>query len=207
MKHRRASSAPDQIILANVDWAGTKLTPLEDSDLDLLYAWQNAPGIRDLTMGFRFPVQKDAVRHWLQEIREENSKSRIVYAIRRKSSFAGVIQLHAIDPYQRKALLGIFVGSPNERNQGVGSVSTALLLDYAFNGLDFRKVGLEVFSANHSAVRLYEKLGFVREGVKRKDYFIDGQCFDTLLFGMLREEFRLAIPKEANRLIASVETH
>jgi UDP-4-amino-4,6-dideoxy-N-acetyl-beta-L-altrosamine N-acetyltransferase len=187
--------------LANAPWANIRLTPVEESDIDTFHEWQNAPDIRDLTMGFRFPVQKDAVRDWLKGIREQNAGSRVVFAIRNKSALIGTISLHAIDPFQRKSLLGLYIGDSRERNQGAGSVATALLLDYAFNGLDFRKVGLEVLSANDGAVRLYERLGFVREGVKRQDHFIDGKCYDTYLYGMLRDEFAIAIPAEANRLI------
>ena len=188
----------------NAQWANVKLTPIEDNDIDTLYEWQNAPNIRDLIMGFRFPIQKETIKDWVKSIREQNSKSRVVFAIRNKSALAGTIYLHNIDHYQRKSLLGIYVGNTNERNHGIGSITTTLLLDYAFNGLDFRKVGLEVLSTNMNAIRLYEKLGFVREGLKRKDYFIDGRYLDTYIYGILREEFDINIPSDAHRLIYSV---
>ena len=55
-----------------LDWQNTRLTPLQDSDLDLLYVWQNAPRLRDLTMGFRFPVQRETVKEWITIQREQN---------------------------------------------------------------------------------------------------------------------------------------
>ena len=81
-----------QSIKKTIDWAHIKLTPLEESDADLLYVWQNSPNTRDLTMGFRFPVQREAVKEWIKIQREQNAKSRVVFAIRQKENFVGTIQ-------------------------------------------------------------------------------------------------------------------
>src|SRR3954471_21673126 len=91
-----------------LDWQNTELTPLEESDLDLLYTWQNEPNIRDLTMGFRFPVQRETVKEWIRHQREQNAKSRIVFSNKTEYSSVGKSQLHSIDQYQRRASLGIF---------------------------------------------------------------------------------------------------
>lgn len=182
-------------------WQDVLLTPLDETDLDRLQEWQNAPGIRDLTMGFRFPVQKESVREWLRGIREQNSVSRIVFAIRLKSDLVGTVSLHGIDTYQRKASLGIFVGSQAQRSRGIGFVSTCLMADYAFNGLDFRRIGLDVMAENHGAIALYERVGFQREGTKREDYFVDGRYVDTHVYGLLKRDFTVEIPAQANRLL------
>ena len=63
-----------------IDWAHVKLMPLEESDVELLYVWQNASNIRDLTMGFRFPIQKETVKEWIKNQREHNARSRVVFS-------------------------------------------------------------------------------------------------------------------------------
>src|SRR5688500_7972191 len=87
-----------------IDWAHVRLMPLEESDVELLYVWQNASNIRDLTMGFRFPIQKETVKEWIKNQQEKNAKSRVVFAIRQEENLVGTIQLNNIDQYQRKAL-------------------------------------------------------------------------------------------------------
>ena len=191
----------EPIVTRGLPWEVVFLTPLEERDLDLIYSWQNSPSLRDLTMGFRFPIQKDAVRDWLKSIKEQNTRTRVVFAIRVRDALVGTISLHSIDQFQRKAFLGIYIGDSSERSKGIGYISTCLILDYAFNGLDFRKVSLEVVATNSSAIALYDRIGFVREGTRRKEYFVDGKCIDTHLYGMLKEEFGEIIPKAANRLV------
>jgi RimJ/RimL family protein N-acetyltransferase len=187
-----------------IDWDNIKLTPLEESDIDFLYVWQNAPNVRDLTMGFRFPVQKETVKEWIKNQREQNGKSRVVFAIRQGESLAGTIQLHGLEPYQRKALLGIYIGESAKRNAGMGFVSCALVIDYAFNGLNIRKIGLEVLSINQNAIALYEKLGFKKEGTKINDYFLDGQYLDVCIYGLQKADWKVTVPSRAHRLLGLV---
>ena len=48
---------------------------------------------------------------------------------------------------------------------------------------------LGVFSFNERAVRLYERLGFVREGVNREAYYLDYKWHDRILFSILEKEW------------------
>lgn len=187
-----------------IDWASITLTPLEEFDIDLLYIWQNASNVRDLTMGFRFPIQKETVKDWVKNQRERNGKSSAVFAIRQENSLVGTIQLNNIDLYQRKAMLGLYIGDSKKRNNGLGFVSSALVIDYAFNGLDMRKIGLEVLSINQNAIALYEKLGFRKEGTKVNDYFLDGQYLDVCIYGLQQAHWERCIPPTANRLIGAL---
>ena len=185
-------------------WADVFLTPLNDSDIGALYEWQNSARIRDLTMGFRFPVQTSAVERWMKEVEDQNSKSLVVYGIRVKTVLIGLVSLHHIDQYQRKSLLGIYIGNNEHQRKGVGFIATTLILDFAFNGLDFRKVGLEVVERNQNAISLYEKVGFVKEGTKREEYFVDGKYLNTHVYGILKNDFKINIPHDANRLLFSL---
>ena len=132
-------------------------------------------------MGFRFPVQREAVKEWIKNQREQNAKSRVVFAIREKENFVGTIQLNSMDQYQRRALLGIYVGETKKRNTGLGFISCSLLIDYAFNGLDIRKLGLEVLSINNNALVLFENLGFQKAGIKINEYFWAGHYLDVCI--------------------------
>lgn len=186
------------------DWANIRLTPIEETDLELFYQWQNSPDIRDMTIGYRFPVTREAARDWMRSLRDQNGIWRVSYAIQYQGVTVGLIGLHSLDFQQRRALLSVYVGQPGLRNRGIGRIALSLLLDYAFNTLDLRKVGLEVLADNVAAKPLYQKLGFTHEGTKRQECFIAGRPRDLDLYGMLREECRLDLPQTANRLVSSI---
>src|SRR5262245_33339540 len=47
------------------------------------------------------------------------------------------------------------------------------------------RIELEVLASNTNAIRLYEKLGFVHEGVKRRARYLDSAWDDNVLMAML----------------------
>jgi RimJ/RimL family protein N-acetyltransferase len=64
-----------------------------------------------------------------------------------------------------------------------------LALDFAFRELNLHRICLTVFSYNPAAIKLYESLGFTREGVYREHLQRDGQRHDMILYGLLRREW------------------
>ena len=52
--------------------------------------------------------------------------------------------------------------------------------------LNVRRLGLVVFADNDRAIRLYETLGFQREGVMRELGFKRGTYVDAVVMGRLR---------------------
>ena len=89
----------------------------------------------------------------------------------------------------RSAELQIRLGEAAERGQGYGTEVVRLLLDFAFKDLNLHRVYLHVFSTNTAVIRVYEKVGFVREGLLRKAAHINGAYVDVLVMGILREEY------------------
>jgi RimJ/RimL family protein N-acetyltransferase len=106
----------------------------------------------------------------------------------------GVVGLHAVDRENRHAQLGIFVGEPADWNRGFGTEATRLVVEHAFTGLGLNRVWLHVFPDNAPAVRVYEKLGFRREGLLRQHQRRGGAWLDVLVMAMLRSEWQLVGP-------------
>jgi RimJ/RimL family protein N-acetyltransferase len=66
------------------------------------------------------------------------------------------------------------------RGTGIGSRLIVDALDWARKKKGVEKVTLGVFSNNTGALRLYEKLGFQTEGVRKKQYYISGRPEDEI---------------------------
>ena len=68
---------------------------------------------------------------------------------------------------------------------GVGRRLMELLLEWARDGGVVRKINLVVRTDNDRAIALYESLGFLIEGRRRRDMLIDGVFHDSLIMGLL----------------------
>lgn len=69
-------------------------------------------------------------------------------------------------------------------NQGIGSRMLAYLVEWARQTHVIRKINLRVRVDNLSAIHLYEKYGFVREGRRTREFYLHGQFVDVFLMGL-----------------------
>ena len=102
----------------------------------------------------------------------------------------------------RHAWVGIGIGERDMWDKGYGTDAMRLILQYAFTELNLRRVSLMTNGYNARAQRSYEKAGFRFEGVLRQDQLKEGQRFDTVVMGILCEEW-LATDSQTNSVGAS----
>src|SRR6185369_15590999 len=76
-------------------------------------------------------------------------------------------------------IVGLAVG-PGDRRQGVGSALLAAAEQHA-RARGARKLSLRVLGTNETALRLYERHGFRREGTLRDEFLIEGRFVDDVL--------------------------
>ena len=101
----------------------------------------------------------------------------------------GNIGLEDINWKERRATLGIFIGESDLWDQGYGTDAIRTMLGWAFGYLNLNRVALTVYAYNERAIRCYLKSGFQHEGAMRQARYVDGQYYDELMMGILRDEF------------------
>ena len=88
-----------------------------------------------------------------------------------------------IEGFRHSGVLGMGL-LPPYRGRGLGgALLRAVLGEARAQGL--RRIELEVYDSNRPAVRLYERFGFTREGIKRSARILDGQTEDILCMALL----------------------
>jgi RimJ/RimL family protein N-acetyltransferase len=124
---------------------------------------------------------------------EENTdpKDSFVFAVRPLESdeLLGLIFLDGILWSNRTAWIALAFGEEQNRGKGYGYEAMQLLLRFAFHELNLHRVQLSVFEYNIRAIKLYEKLGFVREGAQREFLQRDGRRYALIFYGLLIHEW------------------
>jgi RimJ/RimL family protein N-acetyltransferase len=101
---------------------------------------------------------------------------------------AGTIGFHCVNERHRIAEAGRFALLPEHRGTGVADEAARLFQRHLLVELGFHRIELQIFSFNERAIAHAERVGFVREGVKRRAYLRDGEWKDAVLFSLLAEE-------------------
>lgn len=94
--------------------------------------------------------------------------------------------------------VGYWVRSDATR-QGIATEAAARVLEVAFEEMGLHRVVLRVAVGNRASERVAEKLGFVHEGVLRKEVLVAGSWLDHTLWALLDEEYRRLRPGYVER--------
>ena len=79
--------------------------------------------------------------------------------------------------------------NPDLHQQGFGTEMLTLMLDYAFRQLGLRRIHAQIMAPNISSQKLFEKLGFQKEGILRAHVLRNNEYLDMLMYGLLRDEW------------------
>jgi RimJ/RimL family protein N-acetyltransferase len=85
--------------------------------------------------------------------------------------------------------VGIGIGEREYWGKGYGADAMRVILRYGFVELNLHRASLGVFGYNTRAIRAYEKAGFRIEGRMRQTINRNGQRWDELVMGILRDEW------------------
>jgi RimJ/RimL family protein N-acetyltransferase len=171
------------------------LSALGREDTATIAGWDtDSAFLRLLDSAPAAPRSEDEVARWLESVRRAHDYFAFGIRLVGSDDLIGWLELDGIQWNHQTCGLGIGIGSWAHRGQGYGTQALTLALDFAFYELNLHRVTLTVFAYNHAAIGLYEKLGFVREGVYREHLHRDGQRYDMLLYGLLRREWAAAHP-------------
>lgn len=83
----------------------------------------------------------------------------------------------------------IYIGadiSQKFRNKGYGTEAYKKFIPLLFGFYGLHKISLEVLETNAVAIGLYEKLGFVREGVKRHEVYKNGRWINSIIMSIIK---------------------
>jgi len=156
------------------------------NDPELAYATDDSPPDQPETLA--------ETKEYLETIQANNrlDGNRIDYAIRlgADNRCIGFGQIVRIDRYNKHCLLSIIIGDTSQRQKGYAAEALRQVIAVCFGPLGLHRVGAEIFSFNTPSIRLFESLGFVREGVKRESVWKKGRFADECSYSLLRPEWR-----------------
>ncbi len=166
-----------------------KLRELERGDLERINQWRNDPYlIACLGAPYRY-INEDVDKAWYDKYLNTRNNSVRCAIVDEQDEILGLISLLDIDSVNRSAALHIMIGGAENRGKGIGSFAVRAMVEHAFLNLNLRRIELGVLETNLPAIRLYEKTGFVKEGIKRQSNYKNGKYVNMIMMGLLRDEF------------------
>lgn len=163
---------------------------LEHEDLETRVVWFNHPSVYG-QMTFDIPLSLAGTEEWFSRNRLDRSRVDFCFyaedekRVMTRVAMGGLVD---IDRDNRRAELYIVV-DPEKLGRGIGKNAVQWLCNYGFSELNLMKVYLFTLPDNQRAQSLYERIGFVLEGVLRQHVCHRGKFTDRYVYGLLREQW------------------
>jgi len=161
------------------------LREVEEADLDSIVKWRNDPEILRKLFSY-LPLCKVKQRKWYEKYLDDDTQQIFIIEVKEQKTPIGTIGLTNIDYKNQRAELAIMIGEKDHWGRGLGEEALNLLVKFAFNEMNLRKIKALVFSDNDKAIKLYEECGFKEEGILREEIFKKGKFKDVVVMSLFR---------------------
>ena len=129
-------------------------------------------------------ISKDSLSDYVK-----NYDGQLLGVYNKKHEHTGNVSLNSFDYILRSCSFAIMM-SGKYKGQGFGLEASSLMLRHAFQNLNIHRVYLGVVEWNKPAIKLYEKLGFKRDGLLRDAFWAKGQFHNLLYYSIFKNEFK-----------------
>lgn len=163
------------------------LRPLREDDAPMVTKWINDPRVTQFVMAY-LPIMLEDELEWIKGLRSRKATNIVVMLVIDGKSI-GTMGIHDIDHRHGIATTGALIGEPDCWGKGYGTEAKMLLLEYAFNTLNLRKICSEVIAFNERSVKYSLKCGYQIEGRKKLQHFVKGQYWDLIQLALFKEDW------------------
>lgn len=161
------------------------LRTIEEEDLELLRENINDPEVRK-HLTAREPVNLEQEEDFFENV--ISSDEGVHLAICREEDMIGIVSLEENQKEIRVAEIGIWIDTDHHGN-GYGTQAAEMITDYGFKELNYHRIMARVHADNRGSQKIWEKLGFEKEGELRDQTYLQGEFVDSYIYGILEDEW------------------
>ena len=162
---------------------------VSDDEITKFTEWMNDFQITDYTGRSSQIITWQNEKEYLENATKNNDNKGFNIIDLKSDKLIGTVGLAHFNYIARSAVLGIFIGDSDFRNNGYGTEAIRLLLEYGFKYLNLHSIRLDLLSINERAHKCYLKCGFKDTGCSREQIFLNGKYYDMLHMDILENEF------------------
>lgn len=168
-----------------------KLRELQRKDIPAINLWRNSEElISSLGAPFRF-INQEVDEKWFDGYMQSRSNAvRCAIVTEECDDIIGLVSLMDINYINRSAILHIMIGESGQ-GKGAGTFAVKAMCEYAFKNYGLHRIELDVLADNKRAQHVYEKCGFVQEGIKKQAVYKNGEYKDMLFYALLNSTINM----------------
>lgn len=171
------------------------LRPFQPDDIPAMLKALADPEVLRLTGSVHYdaetvlgPDEADSARRFYTSRNEQPDRLDLAVIDKAAGRCVGEVVLNQWDEGNRSCNFRTLIG-PAGRDRGLGTEALRLIVGYGFEQLGLHRISLDVYAFNPRARHVYEKVGFVAEGVLRDALRYADGWVDATVMSILDHEW------------------
>ena len=186
----------------NIEGNSVRLRAVEPEDLDVLYRWENDPGVWSVS-GTTEPFSLHQMRRFIAEQQAADifrtGQLRLMIEAPANGSESGpapsghpwrpvgAVDLFEFDPLNRRAGVGILIHAAEDRGRGLAADALRTLCRYGRDTLHLHQLWCNVGAENEASLRLFRGAGFTEAGRLHDWQWLANGYHDTIVMQRMLE--------------------
>lgn len=163
------------------------LRPVLEEDVPLMLRWMNDQNVTQYLRAY-LPMTEAGEKEWFANYHKRQPND-IILMLVVDGKPIGVMGLHRISFKDGTATTGAYIGESEYWGNGHGSEAKMLLLNYAFNELNLRKITSNVIAFNERSYKYSIKCGYKEEARLKDQIFTQGKYWDEIILAVFKEDW------------------
>ena len=166
-----------------------RLRAVEPEDLEMLRTIKNDAEIEKCIVGWSYPISVRQQQQWYESYLNNNNQFFWIIETKEEGP-VGYARLGNINWQTRTAQPGgVSIINSKYMSKGIATDAYMTLLKFAFFEMNLHRINESILDFNIASQKLFEKVGYKREGVKRKAVYKNGEYHDLIIYGILKEDY------------------
>jgi len=163
-----------------------RLRPFYYTDVRSLRRNINHPDVARRVSNIPYPYTLSDAEAWLRLMERERQRgyeNRLDFVIDINEEVAGSVAFINIDGH--KAQVSYWLGK-EYWGQGIMTEAVKKLVTFGFETLELKRIWAFTYHVNTASMQVLKKAGFKLEGIHEKEWFKDGQHYDSHVYAIVR---------------------
>ncbi len=187
--NRTMTDAPAYLVPV-LETSRIRLRPYRDADVEAMFALYSDPKVMRY---WSFPAwtERSQAEQYLARAWAAMEAGEIfpwAIADRASDELIGALTFFSLHREQRRLEVGYSLSSARQ-GQGLAAEALRCAIGFGFDTVGLVRIEADIDPRNDASAKLLERLGFVREGLLRKRWRVNGEVCDTAFYGLLPEDF------------------
>jgi len=157
------------------------ISDISDSYID----WLNDPAVNKYLEVRHIWQDNESVINYVKSFQNREDIMLLGIFIKETNQHIGNITFSTINKLNDSGVIGIAIGNKNFWGFGYALEALRGVIKYAFKELNLHRLEAGISINNKASRKLFEKAGFIVEGIKKESGKFDNKYIDSLIYGII----------------------